>query len=66
MIKIIAGGKKNKGWIQDACEEYDKRLKKPFNIEWDFVDESKLSEKVLKLPSDKIVVLLDESELGNN
>ena len=37
MIKIIAGGRKNKGWIQEACEDYEKRLKKPFNIEWDFM-----------------------------
>ena len=61
MIKIIAGGRKNKGWIQEACEDYEKRLKKPFNIEWDFVDEDKLPAKVLNLPKDKFVVLLDEN-----
>ena len=61
MIKIIAGGKKNKGWIQEACEEYEKRLKKPFDVEWNFVDEKKLSERVLNLPKNKIVILLDEN-----
>lgn len=60
MIKIIAGGKKNAGWVQEACAEYEKRLRKPFNVEWIFVDESKLNEKVAKLPADDFVILLDE------
>jgi 23S rRNA (pseudouridine1915-N3)-methyltransferase len=61
MIKIIAGGKKNKGWIQEVCEEYEKRLKRPFDVEWNFVNEEKLSEKVLDLSKDKVVILLDEN-----
>ena len=60
MITIIAGGKKNLGWVQEACVEYEKRLHKPFLTEWIFVDESKLDEKVLKLNEDDFVILLDE------
>ena len=34
MIKIIAGGKKNLGWALEACAEYEKRLHKPYILEW--------------------------------
>ena len=30
MIKIIAGGKKHASWLKEACDEYEKRLRKPF------------------------------------
>ena len=60
MIKIIAGGKKTNGWLLDACTEYEKRLRKPFNVEWLFVDEEKITEHVLKLSRDSFVILLDE------
>ena len=43
MIKIIAGGKKNKDWLLEACAEYEKRLRKPFDVTWQFVEESELS-----------------------
>lgn len=60
MIKIIAGGKKHASWLAEACAEYEKRLRKPFNIEWQFVDEEKLPERVAKLDREDFVVLLDE------
>ncbi len=60
MIKIIAGGKKNKDWLAEACEEYEKRLKKPFDLQWQFVEESELDTKVLALDKDNYVILLDE------
>ena len=60
MIRIIAGGKKSNGWLIEACGEYEKRLKKPFVVGWDFVDEEKLAERVLRLSRDAFVVLLDE------
>ena len=60
MIRIIAGGKKSNGWLVEACAEYEKRMRKPFVFEWDFIDEAKLAERVLRLPSDTFVVLLDE------
>ena len=60
MIKIIAGGKKNAGWVAEACAEYEKRLRKPFDIEWQFVDEDKLEAAVLKCDERDLVILLDE------
>lgn len=41
MIKIIAGGKKNAGWVAEACAEYEKRLHKPFDATWQFMEEEK-------------------------
>lgn len=60
MIRIIAGGKKHASWLKEACDEYEKRLRKPWNIEWQFVDEDKLDERVARLDRDDFVVLLDE------
>ncbi len=48
MIRIIAGGKKNAGWVAEACDEYEKRLKKPYNITWEFLDEEKLAKHLEK------------------
>ena len=60
MIRIIAGGKKSNGWLVEACGEYEKRLRKPYVVSWDFVDEEKLAERVARLDHDAFVVLLDE------
>ncbi len=62
MIKIIAGGKKNTGWGAEACSEYEKRLRKPYDIEWDFLDEDKLEKYLAKWPFSgrEYVILLDE------
>ena len=60
MIRIIAGGKKHASWLAEACAEYEKRLRKPFVIEWQFVDEEKLPERVARLSADDFVILLDE------
>ncbi len=48
MIKVIAGGKKSNGWVLDACSEYEKRLKKPFDIKWEFYEEDKLAKTLEK------------------
>ena len=47
-------------FINSSESYYEKRLRKPFNIEWQFIDEEKLDDKVLKLPRDVFVILLDE------
>jgi len=62
MIKIIAGGKKNSGWVAEACGEYEKRLKKPFDVAWSHYDEEKLAKFLEKWPFSgrDFVVLLDE------
>lgn len=60
MIRILAGGKKNRAWLLDACDDYEKRLRKPYEISWQFVDEAELDAKVLALNAKSFVVLLDE------
>ena len=61
MIRIIAGGKKHVSWLAEACAEYEKRLRKPWVIEWQFVDEDKLDVHVVRLKPDDFMVLLDEN-----
>jgi 23S rRNA (pseudouridine1915-N3)-methyltransferase len=61
MIRIIAGGKKHASWLAEAAGEYEKRLRKPFNLEWQFVDEDKLPERVARLKPDDFMILLDEN-----
>jgi 23S rRNA (pseudouridine1915-N3)-methyltransferase len=34
MIQIIAIGKKHESWIEAGVERYQKRLRKPFDVEW--------------------------------
>lgn len=62
MIHIIAGGRKHLDWVNSAISEYQKRLKKPFNIEWQFFDEEKLLNYLEKWPfsGQQFIILLDE------
>ena len=45
-----------------AASEYQKRLKKPFNIEWELIEEEKLNQYLAKWPfsGQQYVILLDE------
>ncbi len=62
MIKIIAGGKKNADWTAEACAEYEKRLKKPFDISWNFMPEEKLDKYLTDWPftGRELVICCDE------
>ena len=61
MIKIICGGKKNQGAILEIISEYEKRLRKPFEISWEFFDEEKLLKKLENWPfSKEFVICCDE------
>lgn len=62
MIHIIAGGRKHLDWVNIAVSEYQKRLKKPFNIEWELIEEEKLNQYLAKWPFSRqqYVILLDE------
>ena len=62
MIKIIAGGKKHQNWVSEVVYEYQKRLKKPFDIRWEFLEEDKLLRYLKKWPfsGSQFVILLDE------
>ena len=46
----MAGGKKNTGAFLEIINEYEKRLKKPFDIEWEFFEEEKLARKLAEWP----------------
>ena len=48
MIRIICGGKKNAGAVGEIISEYEKRLRKPFNVSWEFQDEEKLVARLEK------------------
>lgn len=62
MIKIIAGGKKNTIWCEEACKEYEKRLRKPYDISWKFLDENKMLDYLKDWPfsSREFVICCDE------
>lgn len=50
MIRIIAGGKKNIEWGLEACNEYEKRLRKPYEVTWEFIEEEKLKKRLAEWP----------------
>ena len=62
MIRIIAGGKKSSGWVLDGVEEYEKRLRRPFDVRWEIMDEDKLNSYLDKWPftGNDYVILTDE------
>lgn len=62
MIKIIAGGKKNAGWALEACAEYEKRLKKPYQISWTFMEEERFTKYLADWPFSgrEFVICCDE------
>ena len=66
MIKIIAGGKKNSGWVLEACSEYEKRLRKPYEINWQFMEEEKLSRFLADWPFDGRDYVICCDERGEN
>lgn len=62
MIKIIAGGKKHISWAEEAISEYEKRLIKPYNIEWEYIEEEKLNKRLSDWPfsGHDFVIICDE------
>lgn len=62
MIKIIAGGKKSIDWVLVAQSEYEKRLKKPFNLNWETYEEEKLAKKLdlWDFKPNEFIILADE------
>ena len=69
-IRIISVGKKHESWVAEGIERYQKRLNKPFEIEWVFLPHSSLSgtrarqeesQRILnRLSTSDYVILLDE------
>lgn len=69
-IRVIAIGKKHESWVTEGIQRYQKRLKRPFNIEWMILPHSSLPEArarqeesqriLIRLNANDYVVLLDE------
>lgn len=69
-LRVIAIGKKHETWVADGIERYEKRLRRPFVLEWVYLPHSaregvsarqEESERILsRLKDDDFVVLLDE------
>lgn len=69
-LRIIAVGKKHEAWVSEGVERYQKRLRKPFMLEWVYLPHSSReglsarqdeSERILlRLKDDDFVILLDE------
>lgn len=62
MIRIICGGKKNAGWALEAISEYEKRLRKPFLVAWEFLEEERFLKKLEGWPfsAREFVICCDE------
>lgn len=63
MIRIIAGGKKHPNWLAEAISEYEKRLSHtPYNLNWEFIEEDKLLNKLEKWPftGQDYIIICDE------
>jgi len=69
-IRILAVGKKHESWIQEGIERYQKRLVRPFMLEWVLLAHSaregqearqEESQRLLaRIKDDDFVILLDE------
>lgn len=69
-VRIIAVGKKHESWLFEGIERYQKRLKKPFDVEWVILPHSSFdsvkarqeeSGRILsRINASDYVVLLDE------
>ena len=63
MIRIICGGKKNAGAALEIIEEFEKRLRKPYELRWEFCEEEKLMQRLKDWPFERSrehVVCCDE------
>ncbi|MFD5598859.1 23S rRNA (pseudouridine(1915)-N(3))-methyltransferase RlmH [Leucobacter sp. NPDC058333] len=69
-VRILAVGKKHEAWVTDGIARYEKRLRKPFDTQWQLLPHSSRegdaarteeSDRLLgKLDRDSFVALLDE------
>ena len=69
-LRVVAIGKKHEAWVSEGIERYQKRLRKPFMLEWVYLPHSSReglsarqdeSERILqRLKESDFVVLLDE------
>ncbi|MBR3319687.1 23S rRNA (pseudouridine(1915)-N(3))-methyltransferase RlmH, partial [Candidatus Saccharibacteria bacterium] len=62
MLHIIAGGKKHSGEYRWLIEDYQKKVRKPFDFDFTFLEEEKLDVFLSewKFPSNAFVIIADE------
>ena len=63
---MICGGKKQVGWCAVACGEYEKRLRKPYEIIWQFMEEEKFKNFLKKWPFSHREFVICCDERGEN
>lgn len=63
---MICGGKKQVGWCAVACGEYEKRLRKPYEIIWQFMEEEKFKNFLKKWPFSHRELVICCDERGEN
>jgi len=69
-IRVISVGRKHEPWVSEGIERYQKRLKKPFDVEWVFLPHSSMHDTAARqdesrhilsrLDENNYVILLDE------
>ncbi len=69
-VRIIAIGKKHEAWVAEGIDRYQKRLKRPFTVEWVLLPHSareghaarvEESERILsRIKPEEFTILLDE------
>lgn len=69
-LTILAVGKKHKAWVEDGVQQYQKRLRAPFDVKWvllpysdqtgNLARQEESKQLFSKLKPDDYVVLLDE------
>lgn len=69
-MQVLVIGKKHEPWVAAGIERYEKRLRRPFNVDWVYLPHSQFdaerarqeeSDRILaRLKSDDFVILLDE------
>jgi len=63
MIRVIAVGKKHESWITEGIDRYQKRLRKPFDVEWVLLPHSaKTGQEARQNESETILSRLDDNE----
>lgn len=70
MINILSVGKRHQAWLEPGMQRYSKRLRRPYDVSWEFVPASPYkgaearqeeSARLLRRPGpDTYVILLDE------
>ena len=69
-IRVLAVGRKHESWVEEGIERYERRLRKPWDVQWDLLQHSSKADDAAraeesarllkKIGAGDYVVLLDE------